>query len=228
VSKHKWLTRGKGADVADTDSAEEEIDNESPGGTGDSANIRASAVAHAGICQPAEDSSEELKPESARRHVNWSRVFVFGLLPALALLLALAAGYLKWVDNSVRSANQARIESVQAAKDGTVALLSYKPDTVERQLNDATNLLAGDFKESYTGLINDVVIPGAKQKQISAAATVPAVASISADASKAVVLVFVDQTTVVGQGAPTDTASSVRVTLEKIDGRWLISKFDPV
>jgi Mce-associated membrane protein len=32
----------------------------------------------------------------------------------------------------------------------------------------------------------------------------------------------------VGQDAPTNSASSVRVTLDKIDGRWLISGFDPV
>jgi Mce-associated membrane protein len=32
----------------------------------------------------------------------------------------------------------------------------------------------------------------------------------------------------VGQSPPTSTASSVRVTLDKVDGRWLISQFDPV
>ena len=58
-------------------------------------------------------------------------------------------------------------------------------------------------------------------------ATVPAMASASANSNHAVVLVFVNQT-VVGQDAPTDTASSVRVTLDKVGGRWLISKFDPV
>jgi Mce-associated membrane protein len=31
-----------------------------------------------------------------------------------------------------------------------------------------------------------------------------------------------------GNAAPTNTASSVRVTLDKIDGRWLISQFDPI
>jgi Mce-associated membrane protein len=51
---------------------------------------------------------------------------------------------------------------------------------------------------------------------------------VSADPNDAVVLVFVNQTVVVGQDTPTDTASSVRVTLEKVDGRWLISAFDPV
>jgi Mce-associated membrane protein len=42
------------------------------------------------------------------------------------------------------------------------------------------------------------------------------------------VLLFVDQTVIVGKTAPTNTASSVRVTLDRIDDRWLISQFDPV
>jgi Mce-associated membrane protein len=155
-------------------------------------------------------------------------VFAFGVLPAVALILALGAGYLKWMDNSVRDSENARDASVQAAKDSTTALLSYKPDTVEQQLNAARDLLTGEFRDSYTSLTNDVVIPGAKQKQIAAVATVPAAASVSAKPNHAVVLVFVNQTVIVGQDAPTDTASSVRVTLDKVGDRWLISKFDPV
>ena len=48
------------------------------------------------------------------------------------------------------------------------------------ELHAARDLLTGDFRDSYTSLTNDVVIPGAKQKQISAVATVPAAASVSA------------------------------------------------
>jgi Mce-associated membrane protein len=99
---------------------------------------------------------------------------------------------------------------------------------VEQQLTAARDLLTSDFRDQYTSLTNDVVIPGAKQKQVSAVATVPAVASVSAKPNHAVVLVFVNQTVTVGQDAPTDTASSVRVTLDKLGDRWLISKFDPV
>jgi Mce-associated membrane protein len=172
--------------------------------------------------QPAE---AEEKPKS---RIQWARVFAFGVLPAVALLLAMGAGYLKWMDNSVRNSDIARVEAMQTAKDSTIAMLSYKPDTVEQQLGAARDLLTGDFRDSYTSLINDVVIPGAKQKQISAVATVPAMASVSADPHHAVVLVFVNQTVVVGQDAPTDTASSVRVALDKTGDRWLISKFDPV
>jgi Mce-associated membrane protein len=176
----------------------------------------------------ADQPDHEDKPTSTRRQIQWSRVIAYGLLPVLAFLLASAAGYLKWRDGTAREAQAARVESVQAAIDGTVALLSYRPDTVEKDLEAAKSRMTGTFLTSYTSLTHDVVIPGAKQKQISAVATVPAAASSSATPTHAVVLLFVNQSVIVGQSAPTSTASSVRVTLDKVGGRWLISQFDPV
>jgi Mce-associated membrane protein len=166
--------------------------------------------------------------ERAKRPIAWSRVLAYGVLPALALLLAMGAGYLKWLDTSARDSRVARIESVRVATDSTIAMLSYNPDTIEKDLGAARDRLTGSFRDSYAALINDVVIPGAKQQKITATANVPAVAPVSATESQAVVLVFVNQTTIVGNEPATNTASSVRVTLEKIAGRWLISQFDPV
>src|SRR5271167_4449042 len=60
----------------------------------------------------------------AQRRPRLSQLLVYGLLPGLALLLTLGAGYLKWQDSSARDSDVARIESVRAAKDSTVALLS--------------------------------------------------------------------------------------------------------
>jgi len=135
---------------------------------------------------------------------------------------------LKWQDAWVRGSRVASIESVAAAKDSTVALLSYQPDTVDKDLRAARGRLTGGFKDSYTQLIQDVVIPGATKQHISAVATVPAAASVSATPRHAVALLFVDQTVVVGNDAPTETASTVRVTLDKSGDHWLISAFDPV
>lgn len=163
-----------------------------------------------------------------RRRINWRRAFVCGVLPGLALLLTLTAGFWKWRDCSARDSGVARVESVQAAKDSTVAMLSYQPDSVEKDLTAAESRMAGTFRDSYTKLIRDVVIPGAKQKRISAVANVPAAASVSATPSHAVVLVFVNQTSIVGNEAPTETASSVRITLDKVGGHWLIASFDPI
>jgi Mce-associated membrane protein len=160
--------------------------------------------------------------------IGWGRVVAFGLLPAVAMMLAAAAGFLKWQDSSVRDSEAARIESVQAAADSTIKILSYRPDTVERDLGGARERLTGTFRDAYTSLTNDVVIPGSKQKQISAVAAVPAAASVSATRNHAVVLVFVNQTVIVGNDAPSSTASSVKVTLDRQGDRWLISGFDPV
>jgi Mce-associated membrane protein len=164
----------------------------------------------------------------AKRSVSWRRVIDRGVLPTLALLLALGAGYLKWVDGSARDAQTASAESVRAAVESTIAMLSYDADTADKDLTAATGRLTGSFKDSYSSLIHDVVIPGAKEKRISAMANVPAAASVSASANHAVVLVFVNQSTTIGNEAPTSTASSVRVTLDKVQNRWLISQFDPV
>ena len=174
------------------------------------------------------ETSEAATAATARGGFSYARLVAFGILPALALILGAAAGYLKWQDNSVRAAEKAADESTQVAKESTVKMLSYKPDTVEQDLGAARDLLTGAFQDSYTQLTHDVVIPGSKEKQISAVASVPAVASISATANHAEALVFVNQTVIVGNGGPTATASSVKVTLDKVGDRWLISGFDPV
>ena len=92
----------------------------------------------------------------------------------------------------------------------------------------ARDRLTSPYKDAYTKLTNDVVIPGATKDHVSVTATIPAAASVSATPRHAVVTLFVDQAAAIGKNSPTVTASSIRVTLEKISGRWLISGFDPI
>ncbi len=177
---------------------------------------------------PAAEINRDEPPTPARRWRRLTFVVAYGALPALALLLAGASGYLKWQSDRDREADSERAETVRAATESTIALLSYKPDTVQQDLEAARSRLTGSFLNAYTQLTHDVVIPGSQQKSIAATATVPAAASVKATPTHAVVLLFVDQSIVIGQDAPTSTASSVRVTLDKVGGHWLISQFDPV
>jgi Mce-associated membrane protein len=172
------------------------------------------------------DETDEAPAEQGSRF-SWRRLLVV-VLPAFALILTLGVGYLKWLDGTARESQAAAEQSIRAASESTVAILSYKPETVDQDLKAASGRLAEPFRQQYTQLVNDVVAPGAKQQHIGAVATVPAAASVSATGKHAVVLVFVDQTTTIGNDAPTQSTSSVRVSLEKVDGRWLISQFDPV
>lgn len=166
--------------------------------------------------------TESQAPEAKRRHL-----VVYLVVPLLVMSMTVGAGYLKFRQSSVATAQAAAVSSVQAATDGTIALLSYRPDTAQATLTAARDRLTGSFRDSYTSLTNDVVIPGSTQKKISATATVPAAASVSATENHAVVLVFVDQSVIVGDGAPSATASAVQVTLDKVGSQWLISGFDP-
>jgi Mce-associated membrane protein len=175
----------------------------------------------------APDDEPDDAPDKQGARFSWGRLLI-AALPVLALILALGVGYLKWLDGTARESRAAAEQSIRAASDSTIAILSYKPETVDQELKAAADRLAEPFRQQYTQLVNDVVAPGAKQQHISAVATVPAAASVWATGKQAVVLVFVDQTTTIGTDAPTQSTSSVRVSLDKVDGRWLISQFDPV
>ncbi|WNG83516.1 hypothetical protein C6A86_007615 [Mycobacterium sp. ITM-2016-00316] len=165
---------------------------------------------------------------TGRRTTSLVGALAFVALPVVIIGLGGMAGWLKWVDGSSREARSAAGESVQAARDTTVALLSYQPGSVKESLEAAQSRLTGSFRDSYGQLIQEVVIPGAEAQKISAVANVAAAASVSASSRHAVALLFVNQTSTIGAGAPTDTASTVRVSLEKVDGRWLVSEFTPI
>lgn len=168
------------------------------------------------------------EPPPASPGRSWRCVVVFAVLPGIIVLLAAAAGVASYRAHRSAASEAARTQSVQTAIDSTVALLSYQPDTAEKSLDEASNRLTGTFRESYMSLIHDVVIPGAKQKNVSTVVTVPGAASVSASPTHAVVLVFVNQSVIVGSDAPTVTVSCVRVGLDKIGDRWLVAQFDPI
>lgn len=164
------------------------------------------------------------EPEVSDRQLRW----VFVVVPAIALALGALAGYLNWQSSYHRAATLAARESVEAAREAATAMLSYNADTVEKDLTAARERITGSFLAEYTKLVNEVVIPGSKEKGISAVAQVPAAASVSATPDHAVALIFVNQAVTVGDGIPTNTASSVKVTLAHVGGRWLVSGFEPV
>jgi Mce-associated membrane protein len=152
----------------------------------------------------------------------------------LVLLLAVSGGLATWLyfhqyrpdrqtDASVAQA------ALSAASDGTVALLSYAPDTLDRDFATAKSHLGGNFLSTYDQFTQQIVAPAAKQKSLKTTAHVMRAAVAELQPDSAVVLVFVDQSTTSKDSPdPAMAASSVLVTLTKADGKWLITKFDPV
>lgn len=118
---------------------------------------------------------------------------------------------------------------IDAASDGSVALLSYAPDTLDRDFADARSRLTGDFLAYYSEFADKFVAPAAKQKDIRATASVVRAAPVTVQSDTAEVLVYLNQaTTSRDNPEPAQAASAVKVGLTKVDGNWLISSFTPI
>ena len=153
---------------------------------------------------------------------------------ALVVLLLASAGVTTWVYMSQYRSDQATNQAVQtrvmqSAKDGTVALLSYSPDTLDKDFANAKTHLTGDFLNYYTQFTSEIVTPAAKQKAVKTTAAVVRSAMGQMQPTSAEVLLFLNQTTTSKENPDGSfTASSVKVGLTKVGNDWLISSFDPV
>lgn len=118
---------------------------------------------------------------------------------------------------------------VEAASSATAALLSYTPETIDADLAAARSAMTGDFATYYSGFTSEVVAPAARERGVKAQAHVIDSALMELHPDRAKVLVFLKQETSSRERPEAAvTASSVAVTVTKVDGRWLVSAFDPV
>jgi Mce-associated membrane protein len=162
-----------------------------------------------------------------RRHVKVAPM-------VLVLLLLLSGALATWLyvdqyrpDEQTDAA--AAQTAVDAARDGTVALLSYKPDTLNQDFAAAKSHLTGDFLNYYDQFTQQIVTPAAKEKALTTTAQVVGAAASELQPNSAVVLLFVNQaTTSKDRPDPAMASSSVLVSLTKVHGKWLITKFQPV
>lgn len=119
--------------------------------------------------------------------------------------------------------------AIQAASAGAVATLSYSSDSMDRDFARARSHLTGDFLAYYDKFTKDFVVPAVQNKQLAQTAAVVRAAVSELQPNSAVVLVFLNESTVSkDKPQPLITPSGVRITLTKVRGSWLISKFDPV
>lgn len=190
------------------------------------------------IDKPSESTEASAKTDTADAKDTGEvrrRVTAVPIIP-LVLLVALlaAAGLAGWLYFTQYRPDQQTDEAVaqrvvNAARDGTVALLSYKPDTLDQDFAAAKSHLSGDFLNYYNDFTKQVVTPAAKNKGVTTAAQVVGAAAAELHPDSAMVLVFVNQvTTSKERPDPSMASSTVKVSLTKVNGQWLITKFDPV
>lgn len=194
--------------------------------------------------QTVEDDTEA--PEAPERHESAARtkrpppdrsrtLRTVKLVPVILIaLLLISAGSAAWLYfKQYKSDQQTNPDAartvVSAASDGTVALLSYSPESLDKDFAAAKSHLSGDFLNYYNQFTEQIVAPAAKQKSLKTTAHVMGAAVQELHPDSAVVLVFVDQsTTSKDKPDPSMSASNVLVSLTRVNGHWLITKFDPI
>jgi len=187
------------------------------------------------VTEAPSDEEEADSPEWAEhgRHRLSPRLLKIAAV-VLALLLLISGGVATWLyfkqyrPDQQTDAGVARTVG-RAASDGTVALLSYSSDTLDKDFAAAKSHLGGEFLSYYEQFSQATLAPVAKQKSMKTTAHVAGAAVSELHPDWAVVLVFVNQSTSTKDNPePLLASSSVLVHMNRINGTWLITKFTPV
>ena len=225
------------ADDKDTEPGDVTVDDVTADGTDDTAGEESEAAQSTGE-EPAETSTDI---ESDGTHAGTGtgtgrsrRTRAIAVSVALAAALLASAGLAGWLYlNQYRPDQQtdpaASKVALDAATSGTIALLSYSPESLDQDFTAAKARLTGDFLSYYTQFTEQIVTPAAKEKSVKTTASVVRAAVSDIEPDSAEVLVFINQTTTSKENPDgAFAASSVKVGLTKVDGAWLIESFDPV
>ncbi|MEV0668797.1 twin-arginine translocation pathway signal [Mycobacterium sp. NPDC050441] len=186
------------------------------------------------IAEEPQAAAVEASPEGPERPERWTRRIARRWRPiaVVCVLLASAGSAAALYFGAYRAEQQAAQAStavIDAATEGSVALLSYAPNSLDQDFASAKSKLTGDFLDYYSEFADKFVAPAAKQKDIQAAASVVRAAPVDVQSDTAEVLVYLNQaTTSRDNPEPAQAASAVKVGLTKIDGNWLISSFTPI
>lgn len=215
--------------------AEAEPDPETaPAATEDADEVRVEESAEAGheaADEAADDESggggallKRKRPEAERGKHPWKRYLRRSVLPVLLVASIGVSGFLgwrQWQDHQVKLAGEQAQQAAIAYAQVLTSIDSNKVDDNFRQVLDGAT---GEFKDMYTQ--SSVKL---RQLLIDNKATAHGVVVDSAiqseSTNKVVVLVFIDQT-VTNTAAPDPRIdrSRIKMTMEKVDGRWRASK----
>jgi Mce-associated membrane protein len=158
---------------------------------------------------------------------NWVLAVLAGLLVAALAL----DGFVAWrevsqrnaAEASARALHSALIQSPSVAEQAAVPLLSYRYDTIDKDLAEAQRYLTDEFRPGYTASIG-LVRREASRSQVTVEAEVLSSGVVEASGNRAEVLLFVNQTTTSPvRSEPTTALNRVVFSMVQRDGTWKVA-----
>lgn len=128
-----------------------------------------------------------------------------------------------------RAAVDTKLDVARTAASAISTLWTYTPDNMEALPDRAEGFLGGDFANEYRKYIDAIVEPN-KQAQVTNTTQVmgAAVESLSANEATAIVYTNSVATSPVTKNIPSLRYLSYRLTMQRDDAKWLITKMSTV
>ncbi len=173
--------------------------------------------------EPLKGKRDKAKDASWRSR-PWGQYLRRSVLPLLLAAALFVSGFLGWKQWQAHQLNEAGEQARQAAITYAGVLTSIDSNNVDQNFRQVLDGATGEFKDMYTQ--SSVQL---RQLLIDNKATAHGVVVDSAIASesmdKVVVLLFIDQTVTNAQVPdPRIDRSRIKITMEKVDGRWKAGK----
>lgn len=148
---------------------------------------------------------------------------------AVALVAVVGASLSWWQVERGHAAVDHQVEARAAAEQVMVDLLTYDHTSVDTDLSEALTGVTGPFADDYRTLVDEVIVPVARERQISTTAHVVRSGIAGSDGDTVTVLLFMDQTTTsVDEPGTRRDSSRVQVSLRQVDGRWKVDQVQSV
>jgi Mce-associated membrane protein len=155
------------------------------------------------------------------------RVTIVVVLAVLVAGSGAGSGLLVAQNSADKAAQADRAAAAAAAKSEIQQILTYSYKTISADMSQASADTTGQFKGEYAVLANQTIGPQAKQQQTVNKAVVPVTAAVNSSGNQVTVLVFVDESTTNKlQPKAQVSGSQLLVTMQKVNGRWLVAQFD--
>lgn len=155
-----------------------------------------------------------------------ARIAIVAVLAVLVAGSGVASGLLATKASDDKASQQERDAATAAAKTEIQQILTYNYKTLSTDLARASADTTGQFSGEFSVMAGQMIGPQAKQQQTVTKAVVPVAAPVDSSGNQVTVLVFVDQSTTNKQQAkPQVNGSQLRVTMQKVNGRWLVAQF---
>jgi Mce-associated membrane protein len=122
-----------------------------------------------------------------------------------------------------------KLDVARTARDAITTLWTYTPDNMDSLPDRAERYLGGDFANQYRKYIDAIVAPN-KQAQVTNTTEVLGAAVESIGPTEATALVYTNSvaTSPVTKNIPSLRYLSYRLTMERRDAKWLITRMSTV